>query len=85
MRVTPGERRVSLSIGEFSEFRLGPSLDTYGTRALWRAQLGTAWHKEMESRTRQEYPDARFEVPIKGIWKHRGWNIELQGRIDQLI
>jgi DNA excision repair protein ERCC-2 len=78
-------RTVSLSVGEFAGFSLGPQESGGGPQGLWRAQLGQHWHNELQKRTLAESPDARFEIPIEGRVIHRGWTFALQGRIDQQI
>lgn len=81
------KRTASLSVGEFSEFTLGPREGGFGGGAgLWRAQLGTHWHKELQTRASAEHADAaQFEIPISGQIVHRGWVLTLTGRIDQVL
>ena len=80
-------RTARLSVGEFSDFHLGPSDPGSGAGAgLWRAQLGTHWHNELRARATAEHATAaEFEVPITGALIHRGWTLHLTGRIDQLL
>lgn len=80
-------RTATLSVGEFSEFRVGPrDAGGGGAAGLWRAQLGTQWHRQLRERAAAEHAaDAEFEVPINGRIVHRGWTIALGGRIDQII
>ena len=78
-------RIVSLSVGEFAGFSLGPQESGGGPQGLWRAQLGQHWHNELQKRTLAESADARFEIPIEGRLTHRGWTFALNGRIDQQI
>jgi len=85
-------RTVSLSVGEFAGFSLGPQESSGGPQGLWRAQLGQHWHTELQRRTTEENsedgvlrPDVQFEVPIQGRLTHRGWHFDLQGRIDQVV
>lgn len=82
------KRTVALSVGEFSDFTLGPrdSLGGGGTAGLWRAQLGTHWHNELRTRATTEHAAAAtFEIPITGQIFHRGWTFSLTGRIDQIV
>ncbi|HEY8993820.1 MAG TPA: helicase C-terminal domain-containing protein [Lacunisphaera sp.] len=86
------DRSISLSVGEFADFSLGPRDSGGGPQGLWRAQLGQHWHNELRARTEKEFavggairPDVQFEVPINGRLIHRGWTFVLQGRIDQQI
>ncbi|MBI2814326.1 MAG: helicase [Opitutae bacterium] len=78
-------RTVSLSVGEFAGFALGPHDAGGGPQGLWRAQLGQHWHNELQKRTLAEAPGAQFEVVIDGRLTHRGWTFALNGRIDQLV
>ncbi len=78
-------RTVSLSVGEFAGFSLGPADSGGGPQGIWRTQLGQHWHHELQKRTLAEAPAARFEVAIDGRLTHRGWTFVLNGRIDQLI
>lgn len=78
-------RTVSLSVGEFAGFSLGPSDSGGGPQGIWRAQLGQHWHNELQKRTLAEAPAAQFEVVIDGRITHRGWTFALNGRIDQLV
>lgn len=85
MQLNLDERKVSLSVREFAEFRIGPTDSGIGRSGRWRAEIGQLWHREMQSQVLREQSRATFEAPIKGILKHKNWTIELQGRIDQLI
>ena len=38
-----------------------------------------------EQQTSFEHPDAQFEVRLQATWPYKDWQIELQGRIDQVI
>jgi len=85
MQFSLAQRTASLSVGEFSDFALGPRESGGGAAGLWRAQLGQHWHNELRTRTLAEAPDAQFEIPIEGRLVHRGWALTLAGRIDQLL
>jgi Rad3-related DNA helicase len=82
------EKRIAaLSVGEFSDFSLGPrEAGSGGGAGIWRAQLGTHWHNELRTRAVAEHAAAaEFEIPITGQIVHRGWTLTLTGRIDQII
>jgi DNA excision repair protein ERCC-2 len=81
------QRTASLSIGEFSAFRIGPRDpgDSPGSQGIWRAQLGTRWHQELRATASVATPEALFEVPVTGRVFHAGWTLTLTGRIDQLL
>ncbi|MBL9215733.1 MAG: PD-(D/E)XK nuclease family protein [Opitutaceae bacterium] len=85
-------KTASLSVGEFADFAIGPRESGGGPAGLWRAQLGQHWHQELRARAEQAHaaggpPDPRlqFEVAIEGRLTHRGWTIQLGGRIDQIL
>jgi DNA excision repair protein ERCC-2 len=79
------QRTARLSVGEFSDFTLGPRDSVGGPSGLWRAQLGTHWHNQLRAQTTSENSSALFEVPITGRIVHHGWTLTLTGRIDQII
>ncbi len=79
------KRTASLSVGEFSDFTLGPHDSGGGPQGIWRAQLGTHWHNELRAQTAAENAAATFEVVIAGRVFHKGWTLTLTGRIDQVI
>ena len=79
-------RTARLSVGEFSDFTLGPRDNSGGPQGLWRAQLGTYWHQQLRTQALAEHgATAEFEINIEGRIFHRGWTITLNGRIDQLL
>ena len=80
-------RTARLSVGEFSAFTLGPHAAGSGSSSagIWRAQLGTHWHRELRVQATTTVPATEFEVPIEGRLVHRGWTLTLTGRIDQLL
>ncbi|MDF9833169.1 DNA excision repair protein ERCC-2 [Ereboglobus sp. PH5-5] len=79
------QRTASLSVGELSDFTLGPRDASGAPSGLWRAQLGTHWHNQLRAQIASENSAAQFEIPITGKIVHRGWILTLTGRIDQLI
>ncbi len=92
MQFSLANRTASLSVGEFSDFSLGPRESGGGSAGLWRAQLGQHWHDELRAQTERANqvegalrPDVGFELPIEGRLVHRGWTLSLGGRIDQLV
>lgn len=92
MQFTLETRTISLNVGEFASFALGPHEAGGGTGGLWRAQLGQHWHAEWRRRVEREHttagtlhPDVFFEIPVEGRLVHRGWNFVLQGRLDQQV
>ncbi|MBC7369010.1 MAG: helicase [Undibacterium sp.] len=79
-------RTARLSVGEFSDFTLGPRDSSGGQQGIWRAQLGTYWHQQLRAQATAEHAAAaEFEITIEGRVFHRGWTLTLNGRIDQLL
>jgi DNA excision repair protein ERCC-2 len=78
-------RRAQMSVGDLSDFSIGPIGSLGGSGGLWRAQLGTIWHNELRAQATSEGADAAFEVPVAGEIARRGWVVELAGRIDQVV
>ena len=80
-------RSARLSVGEFSDFTLGPrDSGSGGQQGIWRAQLGTYWHQQLRAQAAADHgAAAEFEIAIEGRIFHRGWTITLNGRIDQLL
>ena len=85
MNVDLDQRRAEMSVGDLSDFSVGPQGSGGGSGGLWRAQLGTRWHNELRAQAVAEGLDAQFEVPVSGILARRGWTIALAGRIDQVV
>ena len=85
MKFDLAARTARLSVGELANFAIGPKDGGDGTSGIWRAQLGSHWHREMQAQTTLESPDAQFEVTIEGQVFHRGWTVSLTGRIDQSV
>ncbi len=78
-------KTARLSVGDLADFAIGPRDGGDGPTGIWRAQLGSHWHRELQTQTTSEHPDAHFEVTIEGEIFHRGWRVQLNGRIDQLL
>ncbi len=78
-------KTARLSVGELADFAVGPRDGGDGPTGIWRAQLGSYWHREMQAQTTSDHPDAHFEVAIDGEVFHRGWRLQITGRIDQLL
>ncbi len=85
MRFDLDQRRIELSVGDLSDFSIGPQGSAGGAGGLWRAQLGTRWHRELRARAQADGLDADFEVPVEGEIARRGWLVALSGRIDQVV
>ena len=77
------QRRATLGVGEFAAFSLGPHDAGNAAQGIWRAQLGTQWHNTLREQVAATHPAAEFEVAISGQIAHRGWVLQLTGRIDQ--
>ena len=78
-------RTAVFAIGELAAFAPGPrAVGETGPAARWRMELGSHWHRELRAAAETATPEHRHEVPIRGTLAHRGWRIELEGRLDQL-
>jgi Rad3-related DNA helicase len=74
-----------MSVGDLSDFSIGPIGSVGGSGGIWRAQLGTHWHNELRAQVISEEADAEFEVAVEGEIARKGWVIALSGRIDQVV
>jgi len=79
------QRRARLSVGDLSDFCIGPQGSPGTGGGLWRAQLGTRWHQALRDQAVSEGADAEFEVPVEGELARKGWIVSLAGRIDQVV
>lgn len=84
MQIDAQNRRVSLSVGEFAAFRPYAAPGFGGVSAVWRAQVGTQWHQQIQSDSEANNDGMQNEVSIAGELSWRGWTLTLSGRIDQL-
>jgi DNA excision repair protein ERCC-2 len=85
MEFSIDQRTARLGVGEFASFTLGPREAGDGQAGLWRAQLGTHWHQQLRAQATADHVGAEFEVTIAGKIFHRGWTLEFNGRIDQIL
>ena len=85
MNFSLDHRTAQLGVGEFSDFTVGPRDGGDGAAGLWRAQLGTQWHRQLRAQAEGIHPGAEFERVIDGVIVHRGWTLTFSGRIDQLF
>jgi DNA excision repair protein ERCC-2 len=74
-----------MSVGDLSDFSIGPLGSVGGSGGIWRAQLGTHWHNELRAQVLSEGAEAEFEVPVEGEIARKGWVVALSGRIDQIV
>lgn len=85
MNVDLDRRRAELSVGDLSDFTLGPRGSSGSSGGLWRAQQGTQWHNALRAQALSEGGDTQFEVAVSGELARGGWLIALSGRIDQVV
>jgi DNA excision repair protein ERCC-2 len=78
MEIDGSSTTVRISVREFAEFSLSPV--GAGSYRPWRAQLGSAWHRSLQS----EKPSVDAEISISAVWTSTPWRFEFQGRVDQL-
>ncbi len=84
MEIHPSRKWISLSVREFAEFQEVAIRQPGSGAGIWRAAVGSAWHRKLESESAAASPGARFEIPLEMTWPYRDWSIRFQGRIDQL-
>lgn len=84
MEIDPMQRSVRLSVRELAIFRNHPTPRGHG-RSPWRAAVGQQWHQTAAEETLAAESAARIETTVQCVWRHRGWNFHLNGRVDQLI
>ena len=87
MRIFPGERRASLSVGELADFGLGPKPRMHSSTGLWRAELGRKWHEAFRSHAESHSSsetEVSHEVSVRGVFLRSGWSVEVEGRVDKL-
>lgn len=85
MQIDLNTRKVFLSVGEFATLTFGPTGGDTRRSGQWRARLGQAWHDEMRERTLKTDPEARFECATSGIVRWKNWQIQMTGRVDQIV
>ncbi|MBC2594236.1 helicase [Ruficoccus amylovorans] len=84
MMVHEEERRASLGISEFAQFRLGPRGNRAGAGGLWRMRTGLTWHQNIQQADEAARSGVSSEIAISGLWMQDGWTLHLHGRIDQV-
>ncbi|MGC6455728.1 MAG: ATP-dependent DNA helicase [Coraliomargaritaceae bacterium] len=84
MRIDSENATVHLSVSELATFRRVPAPASLSS-GPWRAALGQSWHEEARKQASATQPEARFEVPVDAVWRHRRWTFHLTGRIDQIL
>ena len=85
MQIDLDLRQVRMSVGDFADFTLGPRDSGEGPAGVWRAQLGTHWHRELRTQAAIDYPAVEFEVGIDGPLVAGRWTVQLNGRMDQVV
>lgn len=90
MQIDYETQTVKMSVGELARFRIGPRDSGSREAGRWRMELGSRWHKQLQSEEAAkaavtEGVEPRFEVVVKGVVLREGWRFELSGRIDQVL
>lgn len=79
-------RTAAFAVGELAAFSPGPRAATdSGPSARWRMELGAHWHRELQAAPAPADAALRNEVPVRGALAHRGWRLDLEGRLDQRL
>ena len=84
MQIDPLQRSVQLSVRELAIFRNQPGKRGHGF-SPWRASVGQQWHQTAAQEIQAEHPEVQLEQRIEIKWRHRDWNFQLAGRMDQLL
>ncbi len=85
MQVDLLKKSVTLSVGELSDFSIGPAHRMNRRSGQWRTLVGIQWHQEQEKVSKEAGENGQFEVTLRGVWPYKGWKFNIQGRIDQWI
>ena len=86
MEIDPTQRIANLNARELSEFRTYlPRLPSMGGPSRWRATVGQQWHETLRKKAESQPGNATFEKTLKTTWLENGWQINLTGKVDQLI
>jgi len=85
MQIDLDLRQVRMSVGDFADFTLGPRDSGEGPSGVWRAQLGTHWHRELRTQASLDYAAVEFEVGVDGPLIAGRWTVWLTGRMDQVV
>lgn len=84
MQIDSTELSVRLSAVELATFRNQASRGGHSYNP-WRASVGQQWHKHAEIESQKVETDAKYELNVNAIWRHRRWLFQINGRIDQLL
>lgn len=80
-----GERlELRLSVADLLDTSLLRSLGFSQRGGYERMWLGQAIHSRYQEAARAEHPEYRSEIPVVHRLRHRGWTVEISGRIDGL-
>ena len=84
MQIDPLQRSVHLSVRELAIFRNQPAERGHGF-SPWRASVGQQWHQAAAQEIQSENPEVQLEQSLDVKWRHRDWNFQIAGRMDQLL
>lgn len=84
MRIDPLQRSVQLSVRELAIFRNQPAERGHGF-SPWRASVGQQWHQTAAEEAEAADSEIDLERSVRAQYRHRDWNFEITGRIDQLV
>jgi Rad3-related DNA helicase len=85
MQINIRDRTAKLSIGEFSEFRIGPSENNKIRSNRKRLEEGQIWHNELHKKAQTNKTATDFEVPLKLDLPLSKWTLTFVGRMDQIV
>jgi DNA excision repair protein ERCC-2 len=85
MRICWEHRQLSIAAGELAALFSAAGAMRGGDSCMWRMDLGREWHSALRQRAARGKSAARFEVAVAGTLHCAGWQLAIEGRIDQLI
>ncbi|MGH9379514.1 MAG: DEAD/DEAH box helicase, partial [Thermoanaerobaculia bacterium] len=76
--------RLSLSVADLIDTQLLRSLGFANRGGFERLWMGQAIHSRYQEEARAANPTYRAEVPLRHSLDHKGWTVEVSGRLDGL-
>ena len=65
------QRRARKGVGDLSDFSIGPRAALGGSGGLWRAQIGSRWHREFREQADALYDSYLLDRPRRRTMS--GW------------
>lgn len=82
MKINFDTQSVTLSAGELSQLFISTSRgERSKQKSAWRSKVGQEWHVRF-AKEKAKSSEIQSEVSLKKTISHRGWSIQIDGRID---